>query len=74
MGTLSSVERTAFIPLLARARECKKENPILVDRKAAEILRDLPEGEKTPDLPEKTRIMLLLRARKFDEFVRKYLL
>ncbi|MGM0432773.1 MAG: class I SAM-dependent methyltransferase, partial [Spirochaetota bacterium] len=33
-----------------------------------------PEGEKTPDLPEKTRIMLLLRARKFDEFVRKYLL
>lgn len=74
MGKLPSVERTAFIPLLAKAQECRKENPILVDRKASEILRDVPEGERIPDPPGKTRIMMLLRARKFDEFVRKRLL
>lgn len=63
-------QETLLIPLYCKA---KKNNPILVDKKAQEILAQVDYKFSALDVPAKTCAMILLRAKKLDEYAQAFL-
>jgi O-methyltransferase involved in polyketide biosynthesis len=67
---LMGEQETLLIPLYCKA---KKNNPILADKKAQEILQQVDYKFSALDVPAKTCAMILLRANKLDEYARAFL-
>ena len=69
---LSPVEKTLFIPLFGKAIENKKKNPILIDKKALEIIENIDINIDT--LKNGIgNIFFCLRARIIDNFLNNIL-
>ena len=71
---LTKEEETLLIPLFAKAKETKKERPIIIDKKAVEIVDQVGYDFKSLKIPEKTNVMMCLRAKLIDNFVKGFLL
>ena len=71
--TLSEEKETLLIPLFGKAKETGKKSPILIDKKAVEIVNRIDYNFGTLKIPEKTNIMMCLRAKLIDDFVKDFL-
>jgi O-methyltransferase involved in polyketide biosynthesis len=71
--TLSGEMETLLIPLFGKARESEKKTPVLVDKKAVEISSQIDYDFASLKIPEKTNVMMCLRAKLIDNFVKDYL-
>lgn len=71
---LTQEKETLLIPLYGKAMESKQADPILTDLKAEEILGVIEYDFKRLRIPRKTDIMMSLRARQFDSYVRSFML
>lgn len=70
---LTEEKETLLIPLYGKAKENNKRKPILIDKKAVEIVSQIDYKFKTLNIPEKTNIMMCLRAKLIDNFVKDFL-
>jgi O-methyltransferase involved in polyketide biosynthesis len=72
---LSSVEETLFLPLWARAKDAEKENPILGDSYARNIVAgiDYDFSKIETEQTENHKIIWPIRALNFDTIIRKFL-
>lgn len=68
-----SITETLYIPLVARATETKRDNPIVYDLKAVEIIDQLDVSNKTVDGGEISTLGILARTKVIDEEVQKKL-
>lgn len=68
--SLTREKETLLIPLVGKARENEKDHPILVDKKAVEIVSQLNYDFTALKIPEKTNLLLCIRAKLIDHFVR----
>lgn len=71
--TLTEEKETLLIPLFGKAKESRKKHPILVDKKAVEIVNQIDYNFKSLKIPEKTNTMMCLRAKLIDNFVKDFL-
>ena len=71
---LTGEQETLLIPLYGKSRENGKQNPILVDQKAKEIVELINYDFEALRIPEKTNIMMCIRARLIDLYVEKFLI
>jgi len=69
---LMQEKETLLIPLLGKAKENEKEKPVLIDKKAAEIVNQIDYDFESLKVPEKTNIMMCMRAKLIDNFVRNF--
>lgn len=70
---LTEEKETLLIPLYGKAKEGEKKAPILIDKKANEIVRQIDYNFKSLKIPEKTNTMMCLRAKLIDNFVKDFL-
>ncbi len=70
---LSKEKETLLIPLYGKAMENRKKTPILKDVKAEEIVSRIEYDFRALRIPEKTNLMMCLRAKLIDNFVREFL-
>lgn len=70
---LTKEKETLLIPLFGKAKESSKKSPILVDKKAVEIVDQIDYDFKSLKIPEKTNIMMSIRAKLIDDFVKDFL-
>lgn len=70
---LTREKETLLIPLFGKAKESAKERPVLVDRKAVEIVGRIEYDFTSLKIPEKTNIMMCLRAKLIDNFAKDFL-
>jgi O-methyltransferase involved in polyketide biosynthesis len=71
----SGVQGTLLLPLWSRAKLSREDNPVLKDSKAIEIVERLIEYdfEKVDrNLPEYVNVVWLVRARMFDDTIRRF--
>jgi len=66
---LKEEKETLLIPLLGKS----KKNPILTDIKAAEIVDQINYDFDSLKISEKTNIMMCIRAKLIDDYVKKFL-
>ncbi len=66
---LLPISQTLFIPLAARANETKRDNPVLSDAKAVEILQTMNLENMITDGGEISTIGILARTKVIDEEV-----
>jgi aminoglycoside 6'-N-acetyltransferase len=82
--SVAAVSETLFLPLYALALESRKSRPILVDKRAVDITRELDEVFRGSDrrifrrlaagrLPKALVSSLALRIRRYDAYVRAFL-
>jgi O-methyltransferase involved in polyketide biosynthesis len=71
--TLTKEKETLFVPLYGKAMASRQPDPILVDRKAEEILARIDYDFSQLRTPPQTRVTLAMRAKKLDEVVRNFL-
>jgi O-methyltransferase involved in polyketide biosynthesis len=67
--TLTKEQETLLIPLYSKAQE----NPILQDPKARQILEGIQYDFSRLKIPEKTTIMLLMRAKQLDAYTQAFI-
>jgi O-methyltransferase involved in polyketide biosynthesis len=70
---LNKEMETLFIPLFGKARESRKKVPVLFDKKAIEIVSQLDYDFSSLKIPEKTNVMMCVRAKLIDDFVKDYI-
>ena len=72
---LGNVQKTLFLPLWGRAHETKKINPLLVDKKALEIIEnvDFDFSTITRNMSELSQIAWIMRSICVDEVIKKML-
>jgi O-methyltransferase involved in polyketide biosynthesis len=70
---LTEEKETLLIPLYSKALESQRPHPILVDRKAEEILQGIEYDFGQLKVPKKTLLTLAMRAKKLDSVVQAYL-
>jgi len=70
---LSREKETLFVPLLGKAEESRRPNPILRDPKAEEILKTVDYDFSKLRVPIQSRTTLAMRAKKLDDITRAYL-
>ncbi|MDY6932259.1 MAG: class I SAM-dependent methyltransferase, partial [Halobacteriota archaeon] len=70
---LTEEKETLLIPLLGKAKENEKPNPILIDRKSVEIVEQIDYDFESLKIPEKTNIMVCIRAKMIDNYVKRLL-
>jgi len=72
---LGDIQKTLFMPVWARAVETKKENPVLADKTALEIIDtvDLDFSRMTDNLPEISQIAWIARFKRFDLIVSDFI-
>lgn len=70
---LTREKETLLIPLFAKAKETEKKHPIIIDRKAVEIVNQIDYDFKSLKIPEKTKLMMCLRAKLIDNFAKDFL-
>jgi len=73
---LGKVQETLLLPLIARAKESRKENGIIKDSKAAELLAKIDFDVKrvAAHITDTGVVGLATRAYKMDEAIRQFLL
>lgn len=71
--TLNKEKETLLIPLYGKAIESRKKVPILIDKKANEIVSKINYDFKSLKIPAKTNTMMCLRAKLIDNFVIKHI-
>jgi len=71
--TLTEEKETLLIPLYGKAKESEKKHPIIIDRKAVEIVNQIDYDFRSLKIPEKTNTMMSLRAKLIDNFVKNFL-
>jgi O-methyltransferase involved in polyketide biosynthesis len=70
---LTQEKETLFVPLLGKAEESRRPNPILRDPKAEEIIKTVNYDFSKLNVPIQSRTTLAMRAKKLDDVVRAYL-
>lgn len=70
---LTEEKETLLIPLFGKAKENEKKHPILIDKKAVEIVNQIDYDFKSLKIPQKTNTMMCLRAKLIDNFVKDFL-
>jgi len=70
---LSKEKETLIIPLVAKALESKKDNPIIYDESALKIYKQIDYDFSSLNIPTKTNIMLAIRAKLMDDYVKNFL-
>ena len=65
---------TLLIPLYCKAVESNKQFPIIIDKKAQEIVSSTEYDYQSLDIPKQTYVTLCMRAKQLDEYVNEYLL
>ncbi len=72
---LGQVQKTLFLPLWGRAVESKKENPLLVDKTALQIIEavDYNFSTLTHNISDLTQAAWIMRSLCIDEAVRDFL-
>ena len=70
---LSKEKETLIIPLVAKALESKKDNPIIYDETALKIYNQIDYDFNSLNIPTKTNIMLAIRAKLMDDYVENFL-
>lgn len=70
---LGKEKETLLIPLYCKALETKKELPIIKDEKSVEIVNSIEYDFEELDIPKQTHVTICMRAKQFDNYVRKYL-
>lgn len=70
---LTQEKETLFVPLLGKAEESRRPNPILSDPKAEEIIKTVDYDFSKLRVPIQSRTTLAMRAKKLDDIVRAYL-
>ena len=68
---LGQVQRTLFIPLLARARESRSRRPLLIDPKAVELVGAIDFNPATYGMG--LRFIVVIRTMILDWWVRQFL-
>ncbi len=68
--SLTPEQETLLIPLYCKAN---KDNPIMLDEKAKDILNHIDYNFGKLKVPEKTCMMLCLRANQFDVYTQEFL-
>jgi O-methyltransferase involved in polyketide biosynthesis len=72
---LGPFQHTLFLPLWARANETKKENPLLIDSKAVEIIESAGFDFAANNKLEKIKLISWIsRCRKYDEVINKFII
>ncbi len=71
---LSNVQETLLMPLWARAKYSKKNNPVLCDHKASEIIQSVEYDYFRLDqgMSEYSTVSMLVRARMIDDTIRRF--
>jgi O-methyltransferase involved in polyketide biosynthesis len=78
MNELSEVEKTQFIPLLGRAKEFERKDPLVKDRYAYELVKEIDLIESIPSIPMASVMLrsMAVRAchidRNLTDFLQKY--
>ncbi len=70
---LTEEKETLLVPLFGKAIENKKKEPILTDKKAVEIINQINYDFNSLRIPEKTNIMMCIRAKLIDNYVKNFL-
>lgn len=71
--TLHKEKETLLIPLYCKYLESKKENPIIKDEKAIEIVDHIEYDYAQLNIPKQTYVTICLRAKQFDNYVKDFL-
>ena len=66
---LTKEKETLLIPLMCRALESGKSNPIISDPKAAEIVGRIEYDFESLKIPKQTHVTVCMRAKIFDDLV-----
>jgi O-methyltransferase involved in polyketide biosynthesis len=75
---LGDIQKTLFMPVWARAVETQKNNPVLIDKTALEIIDsvDFDFSKMSENVPEISQISWIARCKRFDlivkDFINKY--
>ncbi|MFO7941754.1 MAG: class I SAM-dependent methyltransferase [Bacillota bacterium] len=72
MGLIGN-QKTLLVPLCCRAAEAESVHPIISDPWAVRILRHLDFDCHELQIPQKTRVMLCMRAKQFDRWVARFM-
>ena len=72
---LGDIQKTLFMPVWARAVETIKENPLLIDKTAVEIIRsvDFDFDKMYHNFPEISQISWIARCKRFDLIVNDFI-
>lgn len=70
---LVPVSETLYIPLAARAAETNRDNPVITDRKSAEIISRIDTGGKITDGGNVSTHGIIARTKVIDDEVKKIL-
>ncbi|MDD5017237.1 MAG: class I SAM-dependent methyltransferase, partial [Eubacteriales bacterium] len=70
---LTQEKETLLIPLFGKSKESHKPTPVLFDKKAVEILNRIDYDFASLKIPEKTNIMMCIRAKMMDGFAKDFL-
>jgi O-methyltransferase involved in polyketide biosynthesis len=70
---LKEVETTLFIPLLIKAKDFDKKNPVINDRYPKSIVSMLNLNNNEYKINKYSAAVSLFRAKKFDSYVREYM-
>jgi O-methyltransferase involved in polyketide biosynthesis len=60
---LTKEKETLLVPLYGKAIENNKKTPLIIDKKAIEIINQIDYNFTSLKIPEKTNIMMCLRAK-----------
>ncbi len=72
-NNLLPISETLFIPLVARATETARDNPIISDKKSAEILKTMNLEDKITDGGTISTLGILSRTKVIDDEVKRIL-
>jgi O-methyltransferase involved in polyketide biosynthesis len=70
---LSREKATLLIPLFGKAKEYESKSPVIIDKKAVEIVNQIDYDFQSLKIPEKTNKMMCIRAKLMDDFVKDFL-
>ena len=70
---LSKEKETLLIPLYCKAKETSKDNGIIKDNKAKEIISQIEYNFNELNIPHKTCVTLNIRAQKLDKYVNEFI-
>lgn len=73
LQSLEGVSETLLMTLYARARESQRPNPIIRDEKAVAMVNQIACDFSRLKLHEHDEIAVIMRMRKFDQYVRDFL-
>lgn len=70
---LTQEKETLLIPLYGKAIESKKPSPIIMDTKAMDMIHQIDYDFSALKIPEKTNLMMCLRASLMDDLTKDFL-